>query len=136
MRCVIAMPEPILLDSVELERQIADVVELVARQNRYLMRKLGKRRIPPLYDSGVLYRVDPWDPSFQHFPDCLTVLERRFADCKGLVPYRLAELREAHPEQFFAVRVYPRRTQQRGYEWHLQVEKPDGIEDPSRLLHQ
>jgi hypothetical protein len=136
MRCVFAMPDPVLLDPDELQREIADVVELVARQNRFLVRKLGPRRIPPLYESGVLYRRDPWGSGLQHFPDCLTVIERGFADCKGLVPYRLAQLREEFPQQLFAVRVYPRRLPGGEFEWHLQVQKPDGIEDPSRLLHQ
>jgi len=135
LRCVFAIDPVVLADPAELQREVTDLVELVARQNRYLMRKLGKRRIPPLYDSGVLYRQDPWDPSFQHFPGCLTVLERRFADCKGLVPYRIAELREAHPDRVYSVRVYPRRRAD-GVELHLQIEGADFVEDPSRLLHQ
>lgn len=144
MRCVLAMDPLILADSAELQRQVAEVVELVARQNRYLMRKLGRRRIPRLYDSGVVYRVDPWDSQLQHFPDCVTVVRRRFADCKGLVPYRLAELREEHPDQHFAVHIYPRKAAGFGDGvatptdlLHLQVRLPSGeIEDPSRLLHQ
>jgi hypothetical protein len=133
MRCVFAI-DPTLLDGDELQREVADLVELVARQNRYLMRR-GARRIPPLYDSGVVYRQDPWDPRFQHFPGVLTILERGYSDCKGLVPWRLAELRQAHPERLYAVRVYPRRRPD-GIELHLQIEGPDFVEDPSRLLHQ
>jgi hypothetical protein len=135
MRCVFAMDPAVIGDLDELQREVADLVELVARQNRFLMRKLGRTRIPPLYESGVLYRPDPWDPRFQHFPGCLTVLERGYTDCKGLVPYRLAELREAHPDRPYSVRVYPRR-RQGGVELHLQVEGRDFVEDPSRLLHQ
>jgi hypothetical protein len=146
MRCLVAM-DPIVLADIELlQEQVAELVEFVSRQNRSLMRKLGKR-IPPLYDSGVLYREDPWDPGYQHFADCVTVLRRGYGDCKSLVPWRLAGLREERPSEHFAAHVYPRRAP-RGSprdgvrvadEWiiHVQVRMPDGlIEDPSRMLHQ
>jgi hypothetical protein len=138
LRCVLAMGEAVLRDVAELQRQVADVAEFVARQNAYLIRKLGRRRIPPIFGSGVLYRLDPeeWGGSFQHFPDAATVLERGWTDCKGAVPYRLADLREQYPAENFAVHTYPRRN---GKDTliHLQVRLPTGeIEDPSRLLHQ
>jgi hypothetical protein len=131
------MSEAVLRDVPELQRQVADLAEFVARQNRYLMRKLGRRRIPPLYSSGVVYRLDPdeWGASFQHFPDAETVIARGWTDCKGAVPYLLADLREAHPEQLFSVHTYPRRSG-KDVTIHLQVRLPSGeIEDPSRLLH-
>lgn len=136
MRCVVGMDPVLLSDARALQQQVAELAEFVARQNRYLIRTLGRRRIPPLYDSGIVYRTDPWDPGFQHFPDCLTALKRGYIDCKGAVPYRLADLREEFPDQHFYVHVYPRRF--RGATTlHLQVGKPNGeIEDPSRLLHQ
>ena len=163
MRGVVTLDPLILADGDELQREVADLVELVARQNAYLMRRLGPRRIPPLYQSGVLYRLDPWNDavaaqlSLQHFPNCLEVLHRRFADCKGLVPYKLAELRVREPQKHFSVRTYLRKASD-GLDGvrlpgrtrigaarapagdvlvHLQIQHPNGdVEDPSRLLHQ
>ena len=137
MRCVLAMDPAVLGDAEALQEQVAELVEFVARQNRYLIRRFGRRRIPPLYDSGVLYRVDPWDDAFQHFADCLTVLQRGYSDCKSLVPYRLADLREENPHEHYSAHVYPRRLRTGGTCLHVQVRMPDGqIEDPSRFLHQ
>lgn len=133
---VVVLPPAVTADAAELQREIADLVEFVTRQNRWLMRRLGKQQIPPLYDSGLRYRRDPWGPSIQQIPNALTVLHRRFIDCKGAVPYRLAELREQYPSQHFAVHAYP-RLHAGELMIHLQIRKPDGsIEDPSRYLHQ
>jgi hypothetical protein len=138
MRWVLGISSTALRDVKELQRQAAAVAELVASQNQYLIRRLGRSRIPPLYKSGVLYRTDPseWDPQFQYYPDAEAILRRGWTDCKGAVAYRLADLRVEYPTLNFGVHTYPRR---RGKDVciHLQVQLPDGqIEDPSRLLHQ
>jgi hypothetical protein len=136
LRFVVDVPPMVVADVTELQRQVADLAELVARQNRYLLRALGQKRIPPLYDSGLVYRSDPWGPEFQHVPNALTCLERGWVDCKGAVPYRLAQLREEHPDQLFGVHTYPRRV---GGDLliHQQIRLPGGtLEDPSRFLRQ
>jgi hypothetical protein len=144
LRGVLAISDVVLRDVVELQRQVAAMAELVATQNTYLIRKLGRRRIPPLYDSSVVYRVDPaeWDAvadklgGVLFFPSADEVIRRGWVDCKGAVPYRLADLRLEHPTLNFGVHTYPRR-HGRDVLIHLQVLLPTGeIEDPSRLLHQ
>jgi hypothetical protein len=130
-------------------------LEVVVTANRLLMRRHGAR-IPPLYESGILFRIEPWASTVQHFANCLEAIERGHADCKVLCCYRLAELREAAPtkEQArkYGLKLYWRifddedplhggvgsekeRKTMRIY--HVQVRHPNGaIEDPSRLLHQ
>lgn len=130
-------------------------LEAVVLQNRWLMRKHGAR-IPQLYESGILFRIEPWASKVQHFAHCLEAIERGHADCKVLCCYRLAELREAAPTKEHArrygLKLYWRifndedplhegvgskgkRKTMRIY--HVQVRHPNGaIEDPSRLLHQ
>ena len=71
-------------------------LEGIVLANRWLMRKHGAR-IPPLYESGILFRIEPWAEKIQHFANCLEAIERGHADCKVLCCYRLAELREAAP---------------------------------------
>ena len=130
-------------------------LEVVVTQNRYLMKKHGKR-IPPLYDSGIRFRIEPWAEKIQHFANCMEILERGHGDCKTLCCYRLAELRESAPTKAqaakYRMKLYWRiftdedplhdgvgtakaRRSMRIY--HVQVRHPNGaVEDPSRLLHQ
>lgn len=139
LRWVVGVSDAVLSDLAELQRQAAALAELVATQNVFLIRKLGRRRIPPLYSSGVVYRFDPeeWEHptlQLQYFPDALQVVTQGFVDCKGAVPFRLADLRLERPTENFAVYAYPRRTPH-GMLIHLQVRLPSGeIEDPSRFL--
>ena len=124
----------VVADETELKRQVNDLAELVSRQNRYLMQRLGPAIIPPLYDTRLTYRDDPWGPGAQHFPNALECLQAGVVNCRGAVPYRLAQLRLAHPDQHFAVHSYVRRTNA-GLLIHLQILMPHGpIEDPSRFL--
>lgn len=125
----------------------------VVRINRWLMRKHGSR-IPPLYESGLRFRTEPWANDVQHCANCLEALERGWIDCKVAVCYRLAELQNAAPSPREAARygmkIYWRvhdtdalhgaLAQPPGrklHVHHVQVRHPDkSIEDPSRLLHQ
>jgi hypothetical protein len=130
-------------------------LEVVVLQNRLLMRKHGGR-IPQLYESGILFRIEPWASTVQHFANCLEAIERGHADCKVLCCYRLAELREAAPTKEQAARyrlklywrifndedplhegVGSKQSRKTMRIYHVQVRHPNGaIEDPSRLLHQ
>lgn len=135
LRFVIAIPPIVVSDVAELQRQIADLAELVTRQNRFLMRRLGRKRIPPLYESNLSYRDDPWSGGAQHMPNALECLADGVVNCRGAVPYRLAQLREDHPDQLFSVRTYPRQVRGSGVLIHLQINMPGGaVEDPSRFL--
>lgn len=139
LRFVLGVSETVASDLSELQRLVRATAELTASQNSYLIRKLGRRRIPRLYDSGVVYRFDPkeWDPRLLYFPTCEEIVARRWVDCKGAVPYLLADLRLENPALNYAVHTYPRRVPGVGTMIHLQVVMPNGeIEDPSRLLHQ
>lgn len=56
--------------------------------------------IPPLYQSGVRYRAEPWAVGAQRYPGgleqfchLLVVLERGWGDCAQLCAWRCAELR-------------------------------------------
>jgi len=52
MRGVLGISDVVLRDVAELQRQVAALAELVATQNTYLIRKLGRRRIPPLWQTS------------------------------------------------------------------------------------
>lgn len=137
MRCVIGV-ELGLLSERELREEIGDIAEMVARQNARFIRKFGRRRIPRLYDAGLPYREDPWGPEFQHFPHALTLIRRGYVDCKGAVPWLLADLREEYPHEQFSVHAYVRRLPGNKLDVHLQIKKPPSLDgvivDPSRLL--
>lgn len=94
------------------------------------MRRKG-RTIPPLYESGVVYRREPpW--KHEEFADILTVLRRGWGDCDDLCAYRVAELRESGEDPKADIRIYWRP---RSNVMHVEVRRGDGrIEDPSRFL--
>lgn len=78
--------------------------------------------LPLLAESGVRYLQDPT------WKDLLVVLQGRLGDCKDLVAWRLAELRE----QGIDARAHVVFYKLDGLElFHLQVKTPKGIEDPS-----
>lgn len=130
-------------------------LEVLITQNRYLMKAHGGR-IPPLYESGIRFRIEPWAETVQHFATCMEAIERGHADCKVLCCYRVAELREAAPTKAqaakYRLKLYWRiftdddplhdgvgsAKQRRSMRiYHVQVRHPNGaVEDPSRLLHQ
>jgi hypothetical protein len=114
-------------------------LEVVVEANQYAMREARRKGkpLPPLYSSGVRYQREPW--RHEEFADALTVLKRKWGDCDDLVPYRVAELREAG--EAAKIRLYRRRNKRSGNTVHVQVRRapsaefPRGrIEDPSRLL--
>lgn len=101
--------------------------------NEYLIRR---RRLPPLYESGIRYvrehedyvarrPVEDWQAA-----DVLVATKR--GDCEDLACYRCAELR------LKGVDAHPRLTRT-GRVWHITVAirergKPLVVEDPSKLL--
>jgi hypothetical protein len=130
-------------------------LEGIVRQNEWIMHRQGAR-IPPLYSSGIVYRVEPWASKVQHFANVLDALERGHADCKVLCCIRAAEvnreLRRRGSAARASLKIYWRRPVQArealhaGIKsagtgplriFHVQVRHPNGsVEDPSRLLHQ
>ena len=129
----------------ELARaQIAALLEVVTRTNQMLMLE---HAVPPLYESGVYYRPEPWAASAQSFSDVSEVLVRRWAECKALscwlmASYRLAARSAAEAGLYtFDIRHrdYGPGQAPRGYKlprrngkqrlWHVRVRLPDGSFD-------
>jgi hypothetical protein len=131
-------------------------LEGLVRQNVWLMHRLGPL-VPPLYQSGVRFRLEPWARQVQHFANAVEILDRGWADCKGLSAYRCAEARKLAKTpaeaRGYGLKIYwrlhdvdplhaalgaaegPAAREYRIY--HVQVRHPDGsVEDPSRMLHQ
>lgn len=120
------------------------LLEVVIANNRYLFRE-NPGRFPPLYQSGIRFRAEPWAmptsvlPQFEQFCPAPELLRRGWGDCAQLCCYRVAELREGGDEKA-KLRFYcrtqgdPRDPKRRRW-YHVQVRRGDGeIEDPSRLL--
>ena len=97
--------------------------------NYTLLRAYG-RAFPPIYLSGVHYRMEP--PPAEEWKNLRAVLEDGHGDCEDLACWRVAELRAAG---FWARPTIRYRMQGRLSVYHILVERPGGvIEDPSRLL--
>lgn len=96
------------------------------------MNEIGS--LPPLYRSGVVYAEDPPGPQAILRP--AQVFEKKRADCKSLIVYRLCELRAR------GVRCEPRIIwlrhgvkNGRGMRAHAVIRREDGTEEcPSTLL--
>jgi len=88
---------------------------------------LGRRKLPPIYQSGVRYVREP--PGREHWLRADEVYEDGEGDCEDLATWRAAELRrKGIPAMAIAKRSGRRK-------FHAIVVFPDGtIEDPSRRL--
>lgn len=89
---------------------------------------------PPIYDAGIVYLRDAEDrdqgrPRAELWLTVPDVRRAGGADCKCLVAWRLAELRErGETAEPLMVRVTENL-------WHVQLRREDGrIEDPSTRL--
>jgi hypothetical protein len=100
------------------------------------LHQMQRRRMPPLYQSGVRYRrescvVSSLPETCERFLTYEQLLLERFGDCDDLSSARCAELICSGVDPRARARVY--RTKTGGY--HAIVVRGDGrIEDPSRLL--
>lgn len=105
----------------------------VVASNMVTIRELKRRgqTIPPLYESGVVYRREPpW--GHEEFADILTVYRRGWGDCDDLCAWRVAELRESKEDPKADIRIYWRPNSK---VMHVEVRRGNGaIEDPSRFL--
>lgn len=97
------------------------LIEGLTLVNQVVMRQSGKRW-PSLRAAGVRYRrTSAWQV-------CGMLLARKYGDCKDLVAYEAARLRE----QGHRVTIRLTRT---GQTWHVQIRLPNGkVFDPSREL--
>jgi hypothetical protein len=109
------------------------LVESVAEQNRLLM---SKHPLPALYESGVVFRNEPWCSKFETLATAPVVYRRGWGDCAHLVAWRIAELRNQGVAA--TCKIYWRVHKKAGATvrlFHVEVRLPDGsVEDPSRFL--
>lgn len=110
---------------------------------------LATHRVPPLYQSGVVYQDEPWK-GFEDFAPVPTILKRGWGDCDDLSPWRVAEYRNAGKKASIRIQWKKHRN---GKLFHVLLRRPfvtsefdpsymwiprDGtntmIEDPSRRL--
>jgi hypothetical protein len=83
--------------------------------------------LPALYDSGVRYKVFPYDT----WKNAIDINRERVGDCEGLSGWRAAELRVSGEDP--AARIATYKTGRHKY--HAVVLRGSGIiEDPSRVL--
>jgi hypothetical protein len=112
-------------EKVRAANEICELIEIALPRAQREAKKL-----PPLYKAGVRYIKQP--PQACAFRPPLDVAERKGGDCKQLVLWRIAELRNA------GVKATPRiiwLSGKDGLRAHAQVRLPDGtIEDPSITL--
>lgn len=118
------------------------ILEVIVDNNRYLMRRYPKR-VPPIYQSGVRFRPEPWagaNPlgvAIEQFCPFPQLLERGWADCAQLSPWLVAERRE-HGDPRARLRFYCRTVgegPERRRFFHVETRDGSGrIQDPSRLL--
>jgi hypothetical protein len=130
------------------------ILEGVVWNNRFLMRR-HPGKLPPLYESGVRFRAEPWAsmpnpsvivpgysplPPVEQFCPYPVLLRRGFGDCAQLCAQRVAELHEAG-ELDATLRYYVRSDgegpdRRRWYHVEVRRGKAGGreIEDPSRRL--
>ena len=85
---------------------------------------------PALYSSGVYYREERFGE--EDFFDIPTVLEQGYADCEDLASWRAAEYLSVGVQ----ARVVVSYQEFRGGDilFHVRVQTPYGIEDPSARL--
>lgn len=119
----------------------------IRRALRRALTGLPTEEIPPLYDSGVVYREEA--PGHEDWLDAPAVVSQGHADCEDLAAYRAAELRVAGypcepvikwqwiPRDMMIRQGYPAdKLPDRGV-WmvHCCVRYADGsVEDPSKIL--
>ena len=105
------------------------LLEALTACNRHLMRQY---RVPPLYASGVRYQAEP--PGQENWLTAPVILVEADAkdDCEGLACWRAAELQLAGEDAKAVGMSQP--LVGGGTAWHIQVQRPSGIEDPSVIL--
>jgi hypothetical protein len=146
MRCEFTIDEE---DPEEVRAELAYHLNGTAMRNRQIL--ASDPRIPRLYKSGVRYGLDADIDRVQRFLNVRQVLAQRFACCKSLCAWRVAELRNDARDENEAARVdfditwEDSRTDplrvglvpKNGFVrlWHVNVRRADGsIENPSRRL--
>lgn len=135
-------------DPHEVAAQMGYYLIGLTQANRLIMRR---RRIPPIYSSGVRYEVEPWAGDVQSLRNCREAFEDGWAECKSLSAWLCAQYREQAPDELTASRYdidvtwedFSRDPLGLGLVpfggvvrvFHARVVHPSGkIEDPSKRL--
>lgn len=124
MNILVALPQGLSADATV--EALMPLLEGMVQVNMQLLRRY---RLPPLYETGVRYRLHNYD-GFEHFDPCVRVLARGWGDCDNLIYWRCAELRLVG-EPATARVMWPTGTRR----YHAQLRRGDGsVEDPSYEL--
>lgn len=125
----------------ELAAVFQTYIQAAAKHNALLIQK-AKGRLPTLYDSGVIFRNEPWMGLLEEVASIPLVMLRGWGDCDDLVAWRIGELlaegKQAHPKIYW--RDHPAisvngEAPKHARLYHAEVRMPDGsVEDPSRYL--
>lgn len=91
MRIVVEIPSELKSDPRVVAMITRGFLQGVIACNRLLIRR---RLVPPLYESGVVYKPEPWAGRFEEFADALTCYRRGWGDCDDLTAWRAAEIQE------------------------------------------
>lgn len=135
-------------DPAEVAVQMGYYLIGLVQSNRLIMRR---ESIPPLYRSGVRYRIEPWAAHLQSLSNCREAIERRWLECKAAAAWLCAEYREKAGNEELAsqydvdvtwkdalaeelgLQSYPAGSVVRVF--HARVLHPSGrIEDPTHKL--
>lgn len=117
-----------------------EFLRAVAKANEVYLK--AHPRTPALYQSGIVYKQEPWAGKYEQFATIPQVLEQGWGDCDDLTAWRVAEIRQVLKKPADFICYWRPNTMT----WHLQVRYWDSIadrrahpqggyvEDPSRLL--
>lgn len=116
-------------NQVQAAETICKLIDLAVEDAQ---KQLRSNRIPSIYSSGVRFILQP--PQACAFRLPLDVFKRKQGDCKQLVVWRLAELRNqgenAKPRIIWPSEIDGKKTE--GLQAHAQIRRANNsIEDPS-----
>jgi len=111
---------------------IRPLLEALVTVNQLFL--LTHKNIPPLYESGVIYREEPSNWPYEDFAPIPTTLSRGWGDCDDLAPWRVAELRMQGEKAKIRIK-WKMHKRSGGKLYHIVVRRANGtIEDPSARL--
>lgn len=108
------------------------VKELLDALIRFWGRRMRRHPLPPLYQSGIVFRPDPSAGVEENWRSPVVTFEHGSGDCDQLVLYRGAELQAAGED---ATSQCMAQRSPIGTKMHVRVRRANGlVEDPSVLL--
>jgi hypothetical protein len=120
-------------EKAEIKRSRKSMVFFLDALVRHNLLFLGAYdNIPPLYQSGVVYKPERGAENWQDIP---TLLKNRFGDCEDLSCYRCAELQHMGIAARPYIKWRDTSDNAGGTTYHAVVHLPNGlVEDPSAAL--